>query len=292
MYPYDNFRFICLLIVVSVFFPGCSAINVPYTDLPRPVTKGSVAIHFIDVGQGDSVFINLSSGENILIDAGSPSGGPEIVRYLKDIGVRKISHLIFTHPHDDHIGGVFSILSELEVDRFYDNGFNNFSSTIYGDYIRLVRDKLSRYNVLQAGETLLVEDLKIEVLNPLLPPTGNLNEDSIVLRIHFGDIAILLSGDIGQIGERRILNTDAGLSSQVLKISHHGENDVCSDEFLKRVDPETAIISVGVINKYARPHPELLDRLSEAGIVVYRTDRNGHIVLVTNGKTYSIKTEK
>jgi beta-lactamase superfamily II metal-dependent hydrolase len=91
MYSYENFKIICLLIVVSVVFPGCSTINAPYTDLPRPGTKGSIAIHFIDVGQGDSTFINLSSGENILIDAGSPSGGSEVIRYLKDIGVRKIS---------------------------------------------------------------------------------------------------------------------------------------------------------------------------------------------------------
>ena len=282
---------IFLLIFIHVFFPGCSTTNktVPES-LPREI-RGKLEIHFINVGQGDSTFINVNRSDNILIDVGSPAGGPDVVRYLKTLGINKIDHVIFTHPHDDHIGGIFSLLSDFEVINYYDNGFSNFNSDIYGDYIKTVRENLAHYNVLQAGESLHIGSLEVDVLNPLLPPTGNLNEDSIVLKLNFGDTGILLSGDMGRRGERRHINIGTELSSQVIKIGHHGENDVCSDDFLKSVNPEAAIISVSKINKYARPHPELLHRLEKAGVIIYRTDRNGHIVLKSNGRTYSINTE-
>jgi beta-lactamase superfamily II metal-dependent hydrolase len=281
-----------LLIIVSLFVFSCSTTSTSHTEPAAQNINLELAVHFINVGEGDSTFIHAGNGENILIDAGSPAGGPEVVRYLKSLGVKKINDFIFTHSHDDHIGGIFSVLDEFEVDSFYDNGFSNFRSTIYSDYIKKVRGDLLKYNVLQAGETLHVGNVNIDVLNPLLPPAGNLNEDSIVLRLNAGDVKILLAGDMGQLGERRLLNAGTELSSRVMKIAHHGENDVCSDEFLQEVQPEKAIISVSRINKYARPHPELLKRLEDSGAEVFRTDRDGHIVFRTDGATYSVSTEK
>ncbi len=281
---------ILFLAAIPVFFLCCTAVKIPPSDPTGRSVTGELTIHFIDVGQGDSTFIILPGGENILIDTGSPVGGPIIVSYLNSLGINRIDHLILTHPHDDHIGGIFSVLSEFEVDDIYDNGFNNFESAIYGDYIGLVRKDLSRYNILQAGEALRLDYLNIEVLNPLLPPTGNLNEDSIVLRLHFGDIKIFLCGDIGIEGEKRLLNLDTELSSHVIKIGHHGDKDAGSIEFLNKVNPEVAVISVGKINDYSQPHPELLNRLIKSGIEIYRTDAAGHVIFKTDGKTYSINT--
>jgi competence protein ComEC len=279
---------ISLVIIMPVFFSGCTTMSRPGTAVPEQKIKGYLAVHFINVGQGDSTFITSDSGENVLVDVGSPSGGPDVVIYLKKLGVKKIDHVILTHPHDDHIGGIFSLISEFEVSNFYDNGFSNFRSTIFGEYIKVVRADLSKYHVLQAGETIETGSLKIDVLNPLLPPAGNLNEDSIVLRLSFGDMKVLLSGDLGQVGERRLLKVGTELESHVLKIGHHGENDVCSEKFLSKVRPDAAIISVATINKYARPHPELLSRLEKAEVKIYRTDLNGDIVIRSDGKSYSI----
>jgi competence protein ComEC len=280
-----------VFIILALIFAACSTVNGSgKASSPRRI-KGDLAIHFINVGQGDSTFINVNSSENILIDVGSPSGGPEVVRYLKTLGIKKLDHLIFTHPHDDHIGGIFTLLSEFEVTNYYDNGFSNFNSDTYGDYIKTVRENLAHYNILQAGESLHIGSLEVDVLNPLLPPTGNLNEDSIVLKLNFGETGILLSGDMGILGERRLLNLDTELTAEVIKVGHHGENDVCSVDFLKEVNPEAAIISVSRINEYARPHPELLARLENAGVKIYRTDHTGNIVVRSDGRTYSIKTE-
>jgi len=251
-----------------------------------------LSIHFIDVGLGDSTLIVLPSGENVLVDTGGPAAVPEFISYLKKIGIKKIDHLILTHPHDDHIGGIFNLLAELRVDHFYDNGFSNFQSDLFVDYVKAVRSNLSNYSILQAGENLILGELMIEVLNPLLPPTGSLNDDSIMLRVKYGEMRILLAADVGYAGERRLLAAGRALKSQILKVAHHGEGDACSPDFLKTVSPEVGIISVSTINKYARPHPELLQRLRNAGIKVYQTDASGTITLRTDGRTYTVETEK
>jgi competence protein ComEC len=278
------------LFIITVF--SFLAINVPYSVSSTIQTNEEITIHFIDVGQGDCIFIVLPSGENILVDVGSPSEGPKAVWYLKTIGVKRIDHLILTHPDEDHIGGIFSILPEFKVLSFYDSGFSNFKSNIYGDYVKLIREDLSKYNILQAGETFHFGNIKIEVLNPLLPPTGNSNADSIVLRLIYGNIKILLAGDLEKLGERRLISLGTELRSQILKVGHHGDNDASSDDFLRSVKPEIAIVSVGKINRYARPHQEVLDRLTQIGSKIFRTDINGNIVIKIDGKSYSIKTEK
>jgi competence protein ComEC len=249
-------------------------------------------IHFIDVGKGDSTFILLPWGENILVDVGSPSGGVKVVQYLKHQGIKKINHLILTHPHYDHIGGIFYLESEFEILNFYDNGFSNFESEFYTDYVKYVRNNLLKYHILQAGESLNFGKIYIEVLNPQLPPTGNLNTDSIVLRIIYNRIKILLTGDLDKIGEKRLLKSKVDISSNILKIAHHGDNDAASEYFLKNVKPEVAVISISMIDRFARPNQNVLKRLNRIGTKIYRTDLNGNIIIKTDGKSYLIETEK
>ena len=283
---YNNLMRKCALFAISLIFILMLFPSVIFAG------DNGLELHFIDVEGGDSIFISLPDGKNILVDAGSPAAGPGLVKYLRSIGTRRIDHLIFTHPHDDHIGGLFNVLSEFEVGNFYDNGFSDFDNPVFGDYIKLVRKGHSKYSVLQAGESLSFGGVKIDVINPLLPPTGNLNEDSIVLRVHYGGIAILLTGDIGAIGERRLLNTSTELKSDVLKVGHHGADNASSAAFLSAVRPQAAVITVSATNKYARPRPETLNRLKAAGIKIFRTDLDGHIVLKTDGKVFSLHTEK
>ena len=276
------YRLFCsFIIVLAVCFSGASGF-----------AGTTLSIHFLDVGLGDSTLVMLPSGENILIDTGGPAAAPELVNDLKKIGIKKIDHLIHTHPHDDHIGGIFNLLAEFSVGHFYDNGFSNFQSNLFIDYVKAVRSNLSQYSILQAGERIVLGEVSIEVVNPLLPPTGSLNNDSIMLRISYGDVKILLAGDVGYAGERRLLSAGTELKSQILKAAHHGENDACSPEFLKRVSPEVGIITVSTVNKYARPHPELLQRLQDAGVKVYKTNVYGTITVTTEGRAYTVETEK
>jgi competence protein ComEC len=250
----------------------------------------TATIHFLDVGQGDSTILSLPSGEIILVDAGGLSAGPRVSRYLKDLGISRIDHLIFTHPHDDHIGGIFSIIKEFNVINIYDNGFSISDSEIYKEYISLIKKGPSIYNILQTGTSLVFGDVSIEVLNPQPPPSGNHNRDSIVMKVNYGNINVFMAGDLGSKGERELLKRFPDLSSRILKVSHHGDSDSTSDDFLKSLSPETAIISVGKANKYQRPHQEVLERLNRAGSRVYRTDINGDIIMKTDGKSYAIIT--
>ena len=178
-----------LLVIITFSFivSGCSAHHFLSNS-----NNHLLKIYFLDVGQGESTLLMLPDGTNIMVDTGSPAAGPMLVDNISSLGIDRIDHLILTHPHDDHIGGIFNVLHEMEVINFYDNSFDNFNSSLFWDYVRLVRSDLTRYRVLQAGNTLDFGDVKINVLNPILPPAGNINEDSIVLRVSYGQIRILL----------------------------------------------------------------------------------------------------
>lgn len=288
-YHYNNEMRTIIISVLCVLFsfflpPSVSAVS-------SPAAHGKLVIHFIDVGQGDASFVQLPDGTNVLIDAGSPAAGPNLVEYLRNLNIGTINGLIFTHPHDDHIGGIFSLLSAFEIERFYDNGFSNFESDLYFDYVTAVRKNLSKYRILQEGESMISHSVKIKVLNPLLPPTGNLNNDSIVLQLVYDGIRILFAGDASRPAEARLLKAATDLRSQVLKAAHHGAEDTLTEEFLDAVSPETAILSAALINRYARPHESVLDRLSERNIKVYRTDLNGHIILESDGQSITIAVQ-
>jgi competence protein ComEC len=265
------------------------------TDRYRPfaeVTQGETVIHFLDVGQGDSTLISFPNGEIMLVDAGDQSSGAKVSRHLRDLGIRRVDHLVFTHSHDDHIGGIFSVMRDIKVFRVYDSGLENRDSRIYGEYTRLARNDLSRYRILRAGDTLLFGEVTIEVLHPRPPPSGDVNNESIVLKARHGNISVILTGDIQEAGERDVLTSFPSLSGTILKVAHHGDRDASSDAFLERLQPEVAIVSVGRGNKYGRPHQEVMDRLARIGARIYRTDLHGDIILRTDGKEYSISTAR
>jgi len=277
-------------LLIAVLFMSAITACASYPTKSTVNADRTATIHFLDVGQGDSTLLSLPSGEIILVDAGEPSAGPKVSGYLKDLGISRIDHLIFTHPHDDHIGGIFPIMRDFEVINVYDNGFSNSDSDIYKKYISLIKKGPSIYHILRTGASLIFGDISIEVLNPQPPPTGNHNRDSIVMKIIYGNINLIMAGDMDSKGERELLKRFPDLSSRILKVSHHGDMDSTSDDFLKSLSPEIAIISVGIANKYARPHQEVLRRLNSAGSRVYRTDINGDIIMKTDGKGYTIIT--
>ncbi len=278
------------VLLITVLFisaiTACASYPAPSTEK----TYGLATIHFLDVGQGDSTLISLPSGEIILVDAGGPSAGPKVSGYLKNLGISRIDHLIFTHPHDDHIGGIVPIMQEFDVIKIYDNGFSHSESDIYKEYISLIKEDLSIYHILRTGTSLIFGDLRLEILNPQPPPTGNHNRDSIVMKVNYGNINVFMAGEMESNIERDLLKRFPDLSSRILKVSHHGDRNSTSDEFLKSLSPEIAIISVGEANIYSKPHQEVLQRLKSAGVKVYRTDINGDIIMKTDGKGYTIIT--
>lgn len=239
-------------------------------------------IHFIDVGEGDSILLEIE-GKSALIDTGNLISGPRLVKYLKEKGIEKLNYLILTHPHPDHIGGVFFILPVLKVEKIYDNGqeLGGVRKTwaIYRWYEDLVR-KRKNYAVLISGDSLPLGSLTLEVLwPPEVPTSSDFNAFSLLIMVKGDGFSCLLTGDLTAPGERELLKREVNLKADLLKVGHHGAEDATTEEFLEAVSPGIAVVSVDKDNFWGYPSARVLERLKKAGVKVYRTDRDGDVVL-------------
>jgi competence protein ComEC len=240
-------------------------------------------IHFIDVGEGDSIFIQAPDGENALVDAGNLISGYRVIEYLKENGIQNLDYLIFTHPHVDHIGGAFFVLQMLDVESVYDNGEDLTEVAKYSDisrwYEELVRGG-KNYKALKAGESILLGKATLSVLWPPQPPAfSDFNANSLVIMLEYGNFRCLLTGDLIIPGERKLLEQGTDLKADVLKVGHHGNTDASSEEFLVEVSPRIAIISASAEETLGQAAEEVLEKFKDIGAEVYRTDRDGDIVL-------------
>ncbi len=250
-----------------------------------------LTVHFIDVGQGDSILLDLGEVE-VLIDGGDRS--PGVVPYLNNFIDGALEVMVATHPHADHIGSLIEVLKNFEVAEIWHNGEYNTSVT-YSDFIiavntegAVVHDNTKRGDVITAGE------LSFNVLNPLTLD-GSTNNNSIVLSLSYGDIDFLFMGDAEQEAEADMLLSSivpVPENVEILKVGHHGSRTASSELFLEYVDPETAIYMAGEGNSYYHPHAETIQALNNLNVDIYGTDKFGNIVVITDGITYKIETEK
>jgi competence protein ComEC len=258
-----------------------------------------LVVSVIDVGQGDSILVESPSGKTLLIDGGpkykrSDAGRRFVLPYLHKKGINKIDILVLTHPHDDHVGGLPSVLKDLPVGLVFDSGQIHTSQS-YLEFLKLIYDKKIPYKVARAGEQLDLGGGVIGlVLNPVEPfiEESALNNNSVVIRLTYGKATLLLAGDLEKAGEEQILAAGYEIKSSILKAGHHGSRTSSSLEFLQKVRPKVALISAGAKNKFHHPHPSTLKRFEELGIKVYRTDLNGNITLRSDGQRYIIEPQK
>lgn len=255
-------------------------------------------VHFIDVGEGDSILIEASKGKSALVDTGNLISGYNIVEYLRKNKIRKLDYLIITHPHPDHIGGIFFVLRMIEVGKIYDNGQALLEAEklcdIYHWYREFVRTR-PNYAVLKEGDILFLGDeIPLRVIWPQESPdsTVNFNSYSLVIKLDCGESSFLFTGDLDALGESGLLETRADLRADVLKIGHHGAEDTTTPMFLQAVSPRFAVVSVNAENVRGYPSPIVIKRLQDAGIKVYRTDKDGNIVFVMEEKEGKWKINK
>ena len=258
--------------------------SAPPSGTPPPSTL--VKVHFIDVGQADSIYIQLPDNNDILIDAGNKSDGSTVVNYLKSQNVDDIELLIATHPHEDHIGGLPDVFNAFQIEKVVDSG-KSATSKIYGTYEAAVKSEgcyyeQDNYQSYTLGNTVLKIYTGSETW-------ADVNDYSVICRLDTGDIEFLFMGD-AEVPVEAALKGD--ISAEILKVGHHGSKSSTGSEFLSRVNPEVAVISVGTGNTYGHPSAETLSELQSADIKVYRTDLNGNIIVTTDGKTYTVTTQK
>ena len=254
-------------------------------------------ITVIDVGQGDSILIETPSGKKVLIDGGEEYAGKNIViPFLRRKGINKLNMVILTHPHSDHVGGLPEVLKKVRVDSVLDSGLPH-TSGYYKNFLSLIEKNRIKYKVVRLGSTLDFRDgVKANILGPSEPllegTNSDLNNNSIVMRLVYGKFSMLLTGDSEREGEKRLMERGAYLQSNILKAGHHGSNTSSSKEFLEEVRPEVVIISVGAHNDFGHPGKYTLERLSNINAKILRTDKDGAVIIKTNGRKFIIDKTK
>ena len=261
----------------------------------QPQNDNNLSVTFIDVGQGDSTLIKLPDHEVILIDAGTRESAGEVIKTLKEQNIVSIDYLIGTHPHADHIGGIPAVLKEFNVISFIEPAMGDFSlpesysaEQVYsGLKQRGIRIKTAvKDDIIAEGD-----NWKVQVLSPSAAAKfDDLNDYSLIIKVSFGKTAFLFTGDAGYPAELEILNED--LACDVLKVGHHGSFGSTCAAFLAEADPSIGVISVGKENKNNLPNDYILQRLSEEGIQILRTDESGSITIVSDGSQIRVLTEK
>lgn len=246
-------------------------------------------VHYLDVGQGDSIFIELPNNETMLIDAAESYQSENIINYLKNLNYQKIDYVIGTHPHTDHIGGLKNIINTFEIGKIYMPKVVSTTKT-YESLLMAIKDKNLKINTAKAGTTIIDTDtLKINILAPNNSTYNELNNYSAVSKITYGTTKFLFMGDAEKLSENEIKEN---VTADVIKIGHHGSNTSSSIDFIKKVNAKYGIISVGLNNKYNLPKEETITNWENSGTKIYLTSINGTITTISDGTNIKIESEK
>lgn len=253
---------------------------------------GLLKIYFFDIGQGDAIFIETPSGQQILVDGGPDNKvlsklGESMPFYDKDIDV-----VIVSHPHADHVVGLIDVLERYEVKNIIE-AKESYDSSEFKAWQSVVKNENANNIEAIAGKVIdLGDGVTLTILHPFESVVGdnpkNPHDDVVVMMLRYKDLEIVLTGDMEAKVERKLILAGYDLDSDVLKIGHHGSKTSTSEEFLSAVSPEIAVIQVGTKNRYGHPSPEILERLDGYDIRYYRNDVDGDIKLISDGKSFQI----
>ncbi|HLS09054.1 ComEC/Rec2 family competence protein [Lentibacillus sp.] len=252
--------------------------------------KSAMDVHFIDVGQGDSILVQTPSQKNILIDGGPPAAGKKVVAFLEEHNVDKIDLMIATHPDIDHIGGLIDVMKSIEVDRIVDTG-KIHSTRTYARYVSQILKRQIPIEIAERNDLLKIDPLlKMRILNTHTGSKTN-NESSIVLNITFKNMDFLLMSDVEKEQEKRLIKQH-NLDAEILKVAHHGSHTSTSLKFLREVSPNVAILTYGKKNEFGHPVDRVIENLHEVNTAIYPTSVFGDITIRTDGKGFVIFNEK
>lgn len=311
-------QIICgLILCCTMLLTGCSQSGGQSSDTAansKAEAKGQLTISMLDIGQGDAVLIQTGA-KNILIDTGDDKyyedgkKGKENTQLLTELQKLKIDHidtLVITHAHADHIGKADKVIAQYGVKELVYNGIPS-TSKYFINALKAAKANGTQQVKVKAGDVLdFGNGVSFEIVSPSqslidedtaaikAKKKVDVNNESVVGRLTFGNFAMLFTGDAeGPVEKEMVASYGKKLKCQVLKAGHHGSKTSSTAEFLKQVQPESVVMSLGVNNQYGHPHEALLNRLQKQGVKnIYRTDANGTITIVSDGSSYSITTEK
>ena len=246
-------------------------------------TNLPVKVHFIHVGQGDAIFLEVF-GENILIDAGEQEAADTIITYLQSYDVEKLHRVFLTHPHEDHMGGMGDVLAAFEIGAFY-----RPDKELVTKSFQRMTDALTKKNIsttlLRGGQRIeFSKEVYLDILSPNKEVYLNVNNYSPIMRLVVGQKAFLFTGDAEAVIEEEVLSLHKELQADVLQVPHHGSKTSSTEAFIQAVSPRYALISSGLQNMHNLPSPEILLRYEAMGSSVLLLEELGNIVFGTNGK--------
>lgn len=271
-------------VIISFLMSACSIFVEEGKKLEAP--NGLMTVSFVDVGQGDCIFVKLPNGENMLVDCGEYSERDKVEDFLLDNDVRKIDYLVATHPHADHMGAMAHIIRNFDIGEFFMPD-KEADSKAFITMLEALDEKKVKSKLVREGDIIFEdENFRCDVISPVLDEYDETNDVSVILKLTYGEKSFLLTGDAE---EYAIEQMDADLNADVLKVGHHGSVTSTPEDFLDDVSPEYAVICCGKDNSYGHPHKEILELLETKNIKVYRTDIDGTVIFICDGKNIEIK---
>lgn len=262
------------------------------TQMPEMVNpSGELTLTMIDVGQADS-FLLVQDGQTMLVDCGTRATGEDVVKYLNEQGITRLDYVIGTHPHDDHMGGMYDVITNFEIGKIImpEVEVGKVTTNWYVKLMQEIKQGAYELEYAKLGAVYDLGEASFKIIGPIETDESNLNNYSIVLKVTFGDMDVIMTGDAETKVEKAIIESGETLGAEILKVGHHGSDTSSSDEFLDAVSPLYALISAKVGNKYEHPIKSTMQKLEKRKIEVYRTDENGTVVATITANDVKFST--
>ncbi len=248
--------------------------------------ENELRVQIIDVGQGDSILVECG-GKSLLIDAGDNGCEQKIMNVLNSRGIKKLNYIIATHPHADHIGAMPEVITEFGTELLIMPKIpNNLvpTSATFSALLDAIEKNCDKSVYSSVGKIYQLGNATFKIVAPISQNSEDLNENSVVVRLEYGENSFLLTGDASGDEERELIDSGADVDCDVLKVGHHGSSTSSSSDFLKKVSPEICVISCGEDNRYGHPNAKTVKRLEKVCGRIYRTDTDGDVVFVSDGE--------
>lgn len=287
-------KYISSLLLICLLLTGCSQVDlqpVHESDNAKEEKSetqstgdGTLEVHYIDIGQGDATLIKCGS-HAMLIDGGNNYMGTTVQLYLQKQGVESLDYIIGTHPDADHIGGLDVIAYKFDFDTIIMPDYEKDTKT-YEELVDVISGKQKEITYPMPGTVYSLGEASFTILAPNSNDYGsNANNYSVAFMLEYGQTKFLFTGDAEEESEQEmLLESQTDLSADVYKVAHHGSSSASTEPFLEAVQPDYAVISCGEDNSYGHPHAEVLNRLRQMGVEIFRTDEQGSIVAVSDGE--------